>query len=505
MANFVSARRESNSTLFAVNAPFEILALIFEFACYWDEPKIPLPSSDSRGQRFIHPHDTRQAISITCFQWRQTATRVSSLWNHIMLAEYPRNLRRTGFDFLSTEIERSAGRLLFLHIAMDLSIVDRFNSFVTSPLVATKLGGLNLDCRPLRGAVQPYFVPLSVVSVFRQGHWPNLRSLRVCLSNLYTTNEDFESEANVLDLTRTPSLVDLQLSCDLYVSISLIVVPPSRCSIRHLHILHQIELSSIKCILDACSHSLEVFIWDSRLGTQEHGHDTITIPALPRLHTLRLDGAQALRHIINIHSCAPNVTQLHLGQLESGFYSDTARELRHQSDVLQLPFLSLYPKLECLDQRLPFFPFQELMKGRRNLRDMRIRGLDHITMGSSGVRIDTAGLSHERPGTVTEMVAATSDGDVLELESLQSLHMTVPLVMNAPAPTIDLTRIESMMEARRLAIVENHELDRGFVLILADHDRLTGVSQVGELYRLAKKYKGRFRIEFKEHAVDLGG
>lgn len=101
--------RAQNSRLRAVNLPVEILARIFEEACFaFVVPGTRL--SVAYGPQLWH---IRNAISSTCYCWRQIAHTDSMLWTNIVNRRWNKQAK----ERVSFEIERSNGRLLTLHIS----------------------------------------------------------------------------------------------------------------------------------------------------------------------------------------------------------------------------------------------------------------------------------------------------------------------------------------------------------------------------------------------------
>lgn len=501
-----ASKREANSKLLAVNTPFEVLAMIFELACCLDE--FTMLISTSPRKRTIHPHDTRQAINLTCFRWRETAIWVSPLWNHIIFADRCHMARRSGLDFIPTEIERSAGRPLAAHVITDVSTIDAFNSFCSTPLITASLGSLYLARIPGLSRLQsPHSVaPLCFLDAMNRGeHWPKLRSLRVYLRGLH--KEDRQSSDTFLDLTQATSLTDVRLRFETLSDLTLKINPPLHCSIRRLDIFDQIEVSSMLNLLRVCKHSLETFVWSHQGGEVDGPLPTNTFPQLLKLDTLRLDGTEALIHISQLSTCAPNVTHLHLGELDFG------EEGTHMitRDAVGRIDTSTFPKLEYLNQCLPFSAFESLVKGSKKFRSLELHHNGNGVLGTLRA-VGLMRLDQEVATTLAEHENKL-ENKTLELgfglESLETLHMDVPLPTNTTKSTVDVSRIERLMETRKLVregarAASGSESNSGFCLILDPKPPRSRRGTSHELYELAKKYQGRFRIECREHTEDLG-
>lgn len=113
----LSRTRSANARRPAVALETEVLAQIFETACFdtFSPFELAAPTTSLRK--------TRDSIASTCFRWREVALSASSLWSHIAIdqesnahhhdeADHPAR-----YDLICTEYQRAKTRPLALYVA----------------------------------------------------------------------------------------------------------------------------------------------------------------------------------------------------------------------------------------------------------------------------------------------------------------------------------------------------------------------------------------------------
>lgn len=99
----------------AVALPTEILELIFDMACVFSQRSTPWPQ---------HAHkfrDTRNAINLTCFRWRQIALATRALWGRIFVSSRAESkaVCTPSLDLVQIELMRAGNSPLCFHLFCD--------------------------------------------------------------------------------------------------------------------------------------------------------------------------------------------------------------------------------------------------------------------------------------------------------------------------------------------------------------------------------------------------
>lgn len=291
--------REINWQCPVVRLPPEILAEIFEYACFHG---LEIFTNEGWNVR-----STRSAIISTCFRWREVGIGASILWTTIATHDIRRDLRPPFKErrrlhpaaLLSLELERSQQRPLIIYSHADTA--DHWERTVYP------VNGALPSCRILVVVLSSSIPQLTAKNYlyppFKDRTLPFLETLSV------QWVMGFSNVENVLYLPRAPSLRKLWLDFSAPELHSLDALSIS--NLTHLAVLGDVEAGSIMRLVHS-SPELRILYWIQE--SRSHGPNTLPVLAksqsLTQLQDLSVGGPNSFLILRRLD--APNVTRLRI-------------------------------------------------------------------------------------------------------------------------------------------------------------------------------------------------